>query len=121
MQRVTVPNPVVICGVCTGIRTRLVVSGQPTRLRSILRTCLGFSTVPWLITAELLPVRAKSLAGGVVTVSNWMFSFIITVRRSAVGGPELRRFLAVCRSLSIWRSVRVFLRSRDEGKITGTN
>ena len=73
---------------------------------------LAWGSLPWLIAAELLSVRAKSLAGGVVTVSNWMFSFIITVRRSAVGGPELRRFLAVCRSLSIRRSVRVFLRSK---------
>ena len=56
--------------------------------------------------------RVSPEVSSLVTVSNWMFSFIITVRRSAVGGPELRRFLAVCRSLSIRRNVRVLLRSK---------
>ena len=39
---------------------------------------LGWGPLPWLVTAEILPVRSKSLAGGIVTASNWFFSFVIT-------------------------------------------
>ena len=39
---------------------------------------LGWGPLPWLITAELLPVRAKSLAGGLATASNWLFAFVTT-------------------------------------------
>jgi len=39
---------------------------------------LGWGPLPWLITAEVLPVRAKSLGGGIATASNWLFAFITT-------------------------------------------
>jgi len=39
---------------------------------------LGWGPLPWLITAEVLPVRAKGLAGGLATASNWLFAFLTT-------------------------------------------
>ena len=39
---------------------------------------LGWGPLPWLITAEVLPVRAKSLGGGIATASNWLFAFLTT-------------------------------------------
>jgi len=39
---------------------------------------LGWGPLPWLVTAEVLPVRAKSLAGGIATASNWFFAFLTT-------------------------------------------
>lgn len=39
---------------------------------------LGWGPLPWLITAEVLPVRAKSLGGGLATASNWLFAFLTT-------------------------------------------
>ena len=39
---------------------------------------LGWGPLPWLITAEVLPVRAKSLGGGLATASNWFFAFLTT-------------------------------------------
>jgi len=39
---------------------------------------LGWGPLPWVITAEVLPVRAKSLAGGIATASNWFTAFLTT-------------------------------------------
>ena len=39
---------------------------------------LGWGPLPWLITAEVLPLRAKSVAGGIATASNWLFAFLTT-------------------------------------------
>jgi len=39
---------------------------------------LGWGPLPWLITAEVLPVRAKGLAGGIATASNWFIAFLTT-------------------------------------------
>lgn len=39
---------------------------------------LGWGPLPWLITAEVLPVRAKSLAGGIATACNWLVAFLTT-------------------------------------------
>jgi len=39
---------------------------------------LGWGPLPWLITAEVLPVRAKSLGGGIATACNWFFAFLTT-------------------------------------------
>jgi len=39
---------------------------------------LGWGPLPWLITAEVLPARAKSLGGGIATACNWFFAFLTT-------------------------------------------
>jgi len=39
---------------------------------------LGWGPLPWLITAEVLPVRAKGLGGGIATAFNWFFAFLTT-------------------------------------------
>jgi len=39
---------------------------------------LGWGPLPWLITAEILPVKAKGLGGGIATAFNWFIAFLTT-------------------------------------------
>lgn len=39
---------------------------------------LGWSSIPWLATAEIMPPKAKSFGLGLTTVTNWLFAFLTT-------------------------------------------
>jgi SP family facilitated glucose transporter-like MFS transporter 8 len=39
---------------------------------------IGWGPLPWLVMSEMLPARAKGLAGGLATSVNWLFAFIAT-------------------------------------------
>lgn len=39
---------------------------------------LGLGAVPWLITSEILPTRARGTAGGIAAAVCWLSSFIVT-------------------------------------------
>ena len=39
---------------------------------------LGWSSIPWLATAEIMPPKAKSFGLGLTTVTNWLFVFLTT-------------------------------------------
>ncbi|XP_055927010.1 solute carrier family 2, facilitated glucose transporter member 8-like [Argiope bruennichi] len=39
---------------------------------------LGYGSIPWLLTAEMVPLRARSTIGGLATFANGLFAFIIT-------------------------------------------
>lgn len=40
---------------------------------------LGMGPIPWVIMSEILPINIKGLAGSVATLSNWFFSFVVTM------------------------------------------
>ncbi|CAL1261333.1 unnamed protein product [Larinioides sclopetarius] len=39
---------------------------------------LGFGPTPWLMVAEMTPVRFRSIVSGIATALNWTFAFIVT-------------------------------------------
>ncbi|GIY43559.1 facilitated trehalose transporter Tret1-1 [Caerostris darwini] len=39
---------------------------------------LGYGSIPWLLAAEMVPLRARSTVGGLGTFANGLFAFIIT-------------------------------------------
>ena len=38
---------------------------------------LGWGPIPWLVMSEILPTRARGVAGGIVTVTNWLSVFAV--------------------------------------------
>lgn len=38
----------------------------------------GWGPIPWLVTAEIIPVRARSIINGLATAMNWLLVFLIT-------------------------------------------
>ncbi|PAA51546.1 hypothetical protein BOX15_Mlig021729g1 [Macrostomum lignano] len=44
----------------------------------IIGFSLGWGPVPMLVTAEIFPTRARSVANGLAICSSWLFSFLIT-------------------------------------------
>ncbi|GBM51379.1 Facilitated trehalose transporter Tret1 [Araneus ventricosus] len=39
---------------------------------------LGFGPTPWLMVAEMTPIRFRSIVSGIATALNWTFAFIVT-------------------------------------------
>eukprot|EP00794_Sanderia_malayensis_P011967 gene11967-13204_t len=39
---------------------------------------LGWGPLPWLLMSEIFPPRARGLAGGICTLINWLFVFVVT-------------------------------------------
>ncbi|KAG8181509.1 hypothetical protein JTE90_018746 [Oedothorax gibbosus] len=39
---------------------------------------IGYGSIPWLLAAELVPLRARSTIGGLATFANGLFAFTIT-------------------------------------------
>ncbi|GBN10395.1 Facilitated trehalose transporter Tret1 [Araneus ventricosus] len=39
---------------------------------------IGYGSIPWLLAAEMVPLRARSTIGGLGTFANGLFAFIIT-------------------------------------------
>ena len=39
---------------------------------------VGLGPIPWLLMAEILPVRARGVASSVATLTNWTCSFVVT-------------------------------------------
>lgn len=39
---------------------------------------IGYGSIPWLLAAEMVPLRARSTVGGIATVANGLFAFTVT-------------------------------------------
>ncbi|KFM78755.1 Facilitated trehalose transporter Tret1, partial [Stegodyphus mimosarum] len=44
----------------------------------VIAFSIGYGSVPWLLIAEMVPVRARSTVGGLGTFVNGLFAFIVT-------------------------------------------
>ena len=55
----------------------------------IVSFCIGWSGLPWLVSAEIVPLEIKSISLSLSTVTNWLFAFLVTKEidhfRSLVG------------------------------------
>ncbi|EOY14777.1 Major facilitator superfamily protein isoform 2, partial [Theobroma cacao] len=40
---------------------------------------LGMGPIPWVIMSEILPINIKGLGGSIATLSNWFFSWVVTM------------------------------------------
>ncbi|KAG5898130.1 hypothetical protein JTB14_006342 [Gonioctena quinquepunctata] len=53
---------------------------------------LGFGSIPWLISAELMPPEIKSVAVSSAATSNWFLAFIVTKfnadLKTSIGGDS---------------------------------
>ena len=43
-----------------------------------LAFALAWGPIPWLIMSEIFPTRARGLASGITTLSNWLIAFLVT-------------------------------------------
>ncbi|ESN92534.1 hypothetical protein HELRODRAFT_89387 [Helobdella robusta] len=44
----------------------------------IISFSFGWSSIPWLACSEIMPAKAKNFGISVTTISNWLFTFLIT-------------------------------------------
>lgn len=50
----------------------------------IIAFSIGYGSIPWLLAAEMVPVRARSTVSGIATIANGLFAFIVTKTFSAL-------------------------------------
>ena len=43
-----------------------------------LAFALAWGPIPWLMMSEIFPTRARGIASGITTLSNWLFAFVVT-------------------------------------------
>lgn len=39
---------------------------------------IGLGPIPWLLLAEIIPIRARGKASGLSTATNWALAFLVT-------------------------------------------
>lgn len=73
-------------GVSQAVISVFFLSGKGAPSLALLGLCgsvgafsLGFGAIPWSIMAELFPQRVRGLASSIATLTNWSFSFLVTL------------------------------------------
>ncbi|XP_050875342.1 sugar transporter ERD6-like 6 [Lathyrus oleraceus] len=66
----------------------------------VIAFSLGLGAMPWIIMSEILPINIKGLAGSFATLSNWFFSWLVTLTANLLldwsSGGTFTIYTAVC-------------------------
>ncbi|KAI5421102.1 hypothetical protein KIW84_044807 [Lathyrus oleraceus] len=66
----------------------------------VIAFSLGLGAMSWIIMSEILPINIKGLAGSFATLSNWFFSWLVTLTANLLldwsSGGTFTIYTAVC-------------------------
>lgn len=75
----------------------------------VLAYSLGVGAVPWLLMSEILPLQVKGLAGSVATLSNWLFSWVVTLTANLLltwsSGGTFTLYMLVCAFMVVFVTI----------------